>query len=87
MGRHQVETEFLRQPGFLRPQERDRLALAESRPLNRGSGSIPGEPYPPFRWPYSSKSDVEMDGLKLRFKPESVNDVAGLKCHPMFPAG
>src|ERR1019366_2768069 len=56
------------------------LALAESRPLNRRSGSIPGEPYPPFRWPHFSKNDcVEMDKLKLRSKPESVNHVAGLK--------
>ena len=56
------------------------LALAESRPLNRRSGSIPGSPYPPFRWPYFSKNDcVEMDRLKLRSNPESVNDVAGLK--------
>jgi hypothetical protein len=56
------------------------LALAESRPLNRRSGSIPGSPYPPFRWPHFSKNDcVEMDRLKLRSYPESVNDVAGLK--------
>jgi hypothetical protein len=56
------------------------LALAESRPLNRRSGSIPGSPYPPFRWPHFSKNDcVEMDRLKFRSNPESVNHVAGLK--------
>jgi hypothetical protein len=32
------------------PQERDRLTLAESWPLNRRSGRIPALPYPPFRW-------------------------------------
>jgi hypothetical protein len=37
------------------PQERDRLALAESRPLNRRSGSIPGEPCLPFRWLHSTR--------------------------------
>ena len=44
------------------PAKARSLALAESRPLNRRSGSIPGEPYPPFRWPHFSRTTVFENG-------------------------
>jgi hypothetical protein len=50
-------------------QERAALALAESRPLNRRSGSIPREPYPPFRWIQFINGDLY--GEAPAFRPRS----------------